>query len=249
MPNLLDLVLVLAFAVALPLWSHFVMWPRHVRAVDAGDRRARTRFYVRTLIEEWLLAAAALALMVAYRRPLSSLWLVAPSGWRLLLGVGLLVIYVALIFAQRAMVASPKALASLRAKLQPLRALIPHTRGEFRLFLPLAVTAVFCEELLFRGYLVWVLQGVMGLYPAAATSMVLFGLAHGYQGGKFGLRAFWVGVAIGSLALVTRSLLPGMALHAVIDLGSGWITYAAMRGGNEPRAAGQAASLIHPGEQ
>ena len=123
------------------------------------------------------------------------------------------------------------------------------TGAELRLFLPLAVTAGFCEELLFRGYLVWVLQGVIGLYPAAGVSMVLFGLAHGYQGGKFGLRAFWVGVAIGSVALVTRSLLPGMALHAVIDLGSGWITYAAMRGGNEPRAAGQAASLIHPGEQ
>jgi hypothetical protein len=34
---------------------------------------------------------------------------------------------------------------------------------------------------------------------------------------------------MGLLALVTGSLLPGMALHALIDLGSGWITYMAMR--------------------
>jgi hypothetical protein len=34
---------------------------------------------------------------------------------------------------------------------------------------------------------------------------------------------------MGLLALVTGSLLPGMVLHALIDLGSGWITYMAMR--------------------
>jgi membrane protease YdiL (CAAX protease family) len=46
---------------------------------------------------------------------------------------------------------------------------------------------------------------------------------------KFGVRAFYAGVGMGLLALVTGSLLPGMALHALIDLGSGWITYMAMR--------------------
>jgi membrane protease YdiL (CAAX protease family) len=247
MPNALDVLLVLAFAVLLPLYSHFTHWPRHVRSVEAGDPRARSRVYVRTLIEEWLLVAAAAGLMVANARPFSAIWLVPPSGWRLVLGVGLLATYVALILLQsRAIGANPKALTRLRAKLQPLRALIPHTPGELRLFVPLAITAGFCEEFLFRGYLVWVLQLVMGLYPAAVVSMVLFGLGHGYQGGKFGLRAFWVGVAIGVLALVTRSLLPGMALHAAIDLGSGWITYVAMSRGAEPGAAGPESASAPP---
>src|SRR4029077_13742463 len=123
----------------------------------------------------------------------------------------------------------------LRAKIQPLAALIPHTSGEYRLFVPLAVTAGICEEVLFRGYLIWVLQLVIGLIPAAIVSMVVFGLGHGYQGGKFGFRAAIAGVAMGVLALVTRSLLPGMLLHAAIDLGSGWITYAAMSRGEEPK--------------
>jgi membrane protease YdiL (CAAX protease family) len=113
--------------------------------------------------------------------------------------------------------------------LQPLRALVPHTAGEFRLFVPLSFTAGICEELLFRGYLVWVLQQWIGLWPAAAVSAVLFGLAHAYQGRQFGVRAFFAGVGMGLLALVTGSLLPGMVLHALIDLGSGWITYMAMR--------------------
>src|SRR5436190_14510866 len=118
--------------------------------------------------------------------------------------------------------------------MQPLRALIPHTRGEFRLFMPLAVTAGICVEFLFRGYLVWVLAAWIGVLPAAIASMVLFGLGHGYQGGKFGFRAFSVGVVLGVMALVTSSLLPGILLHAAIDLGSGWITYMAMSRGAEP---------------
>ena len=238
MPNVFDVLLVLVFAALLPMWSHFVIWPRHVRAVDAGDERARSRFYVRTMIEEWVPTVAAAVLCVIGRRSPDALWLAAPSGWRAWVGFAVPVLYVALVFVQaRAIAASPKGLTRLRERLQPLRALIPHTPGEVRVFMPLAVTAGICEEFLFRGYLVWVLAFWVGVIPAAIVSMVAFGLAHGYQGGKFGFRAFGAGVLMGVLALVTRSLLPGMLLHAVIDLGSGWVTYLAMRGGAEPAKA------------
>jgi membrane protease YdiL (CAAX protease family) len=210
--------------------------------VDAGDARARSRIYVRTLIEQWAIVLAAVALSVVGGRSFDSLWLSAPDGWRAWVGWALPLLYAALVLLQgRAIVASPATLAKLREKLQPLRALIPHTPGEYRLFVPLAVTAGICEEFLFRGYLVWVLASRLGVLLAAIASMVAFGLAHGYQGGKFGLRAFAVGVVLGVLALVTRSVLPGMVLHAAIDLGSGWITYVAMsRGATPPGEQGKA---------
>jgi len=237
MPNVWDVLVVVGFAVVLSMWSHFVSWPRHVRAVDAGDVHARSRVYLRTLIEQWGFALAALALSIANHRSPSDLWLAPPVGWHAWFGFGLPVAYVALALAQgRAVVASPKTLARLRDRIQPLRALIPHTPGEFRWFVPLAVTAGICEEFLFRGYLVWVLAFWMGVVPAAIVSMVVFGLAHGYQGGTFGLRAFGVGVALGILALVTRSVLPGMLVHGAIDLVSGWITYAAVSRGEESGA-------------
>ena len=244
-PNVLDVLVVVGFAVVLTMWSHFVSWPRHVRAVDSGDPHARSRIYLRTLIEQWAFALAALALSIAGHRSLSDLSLAPPVGWRAWVGFGLPVAYVALALVQsRALAASPKSLARLREKLQPLRALIPHTPAEFRLFVPLAVTAGICEEFLFRGYLVWVLAFWMGVIPAALVSMVVFGLAHGYQGGKFGFRAFAVGVALGILALVTRSVLPGMLVHAAIDLASGWITYAAMsRGEQSPAKAPESARM------
>jgi len=239
MPNVWDVLVVVGFAVVLSMWSHFVSWPRHVRAVDAGDAHARSRIYLRTLIEEWAFALAALGLSIANHRSLSDLWLAPPVGWRAWIGFALPIVYVALMLVQgRAIAASPKTLTRLRERIQPLRALVPHTSAEYRMFVPLAVTAGICEEFLFRGYLVWVLAFWMGVVPAAIVSMVVFGLAHGYQGGQFGLRAAGVGVALGILALVTRSVLPGMLVHAAIDLSSGWITYAAMSRGAQPSASG-----------
>ena len=237
MPGLLDLALIALFAAVWPLAEYFWLWPRHVRAVDAGDVNARSNAYMRTLIEEWLLAAAVIAVTLRAGRPLDELGLRMPEGWRLWLGVALPTVYGALVLTQgRVLARKPASLAKLRQKLQPLRALVPQTPGEYRRFVPLCFTAGICEELLFRGYLVWVLQAWIGLWAAAGVSMVVFGLAHAYQGRKFGVRAFYAGAAMGVLALVTRSLLPGMALHALIDLGSGWIMYMAMRERELPAA-------------
>jgi len=189
------------------------------------------------MLEQWALVVAALVVMLANRRSLGGLWLAPPVGWRNA-GFALALAYVALVVVQgRVIAAKPAALTKLRAKWHPLRALIPHTPGEFRLFALLSLTAGICEEFLFRGYLVWVLQAVMGLIPAAIVSMVAFGLAHGYQGGKFGFRAFMAGVVMGVLALATRSLLPSMLLHFMIDLGGGWVTYMAMSRGAGPTPA------------
>ena len=243
MPGWIDVALIVLFAAVWPLLEYFYLWPRHVRALDAGDSNARSRTYIRTLWEEWLLAAAVVAVMLQAGRPLSELFLRVPHGWRLWLGVALPVAYGLLILTQgRALAAKPASLAKLRERLKALRALIPHTAGEYRLFVPLSFTAGICEELLFRGYLVWVLQHWIGLWPAAGVSMVVFGLGHAYQGRQFGVRAFFAGVGMGLLALATGSLLPGMALHALIDLGSGWITYMAMREPEVTRSA-EAGSL------
>ena len=236
MPGMLDLALVVLFAAVWPLYTHFIEWPRHVRAVEAGDRNARTRIYARTIVQQWLLAAAGLALCLRLGRPLAGFGLRAPEGWRLVLGVALPLAYAVLMALQIPAIArSPATRAHLREKLAPLRPLLPHTPGEFRLFVPLAITAGICEEWLFRGYLVWVLQPWLGLPGAAALSMVLFGLAHGYQGGKFGTRAFAAGVGMGLFALATRSIVPGMALHALVDLGSGYVTHLALREGQSLR--------------
>jgi membrane protease YdiL (CAAX protease family) len=196
------------------------------------------------MFEEWGLAGAAVALTLGLGRPLGTLGLRAPHGWIFAVATCVTIAYAILVMVQaRQLAGSPGAQDRLRKRLEPLRGLIPHTLGEFRLFLLLSLTAGVCEELLFRGYLVWVLKTWIGLWGAAIVSMVVFGLGHAYQGAKHGVRAFLAGVALGLLALATGSILPGIVLHALIDMGSGWVTYIAMRNGDadEPRSQAGAA--------
>lgn len=241
MPGWLDVALVAVFAAVWPLAEYFVLWPRHLRAVEAGDPLARERAYTWTMWLHWPLAAAAIAVMLGLGRGLAPLGLPPPHGWALWLGFALPVVYGVMVMVQgRAIAGRPATLAKLRERLQPLRALIPHTAREFHLFVPLSFTAGICEELLFRGYLVWVLKAWLGLWPAAAVSMVLFGLGHAYQGWKFGVRAFFAGVVLGLLALATGSILPGMLLHALADLGSGWVSFMAMSAPAQDVEAGAA---------
>jgi len=229
-----DVALVLLFAAAWPLLDYFYTWPRHLRAVNGGDLGARTRAYVRMIFEQWGLVAVTVYVMLSAGRSLDVLWLRPPTGWRAGVGFALPLAYLALIVIQSAALAKkPDSLAKLRTRLRALRALIPHTPIEYGLFMGLSVTAGICEEFIFRGYLVWVLQHWLGLGGAAAASMVIFGLAHGYQGRAFAMRAFFAGVAMGLLALLTGSILPGMLLHALIDMGSGTVTYMANRSGGE----------------
>jgi sodium transport system permease protein len=82
----------------------------------------------------------------------------------------------------------------------------------FVVFLAFALTPAICEELLFRGLL---LSGLRKLGPVAAVviSALLFGLAHASVYRL--LPTAFLGVVIGLTRLRTRSILPGMIIHAL----------------------------------
>lgn len=99
-----------------------------------------------------------------------------------------------------------------------LRAILPRTSAETAVYLALAVTAGFCEELIFRGYLfrqftAWTRSMVAGLVLQA----IVFGLGHGYQGGRLMLVVTVYGLLFGGLAMWRRSLRPGMMAHGLQD--------------------------------
>lgn len=94
----------------------------------------------------------------------------------------------------------------------------PHTYLEAGLFVLLSVCAGLFEEIIFRGYL----QRQFGALGRNAivgivTSGVLFGLAHGYQGGRMMVVIAFYGIFFGILAHLRKSLRPGMMAHAFQD--------------------------------
>lgn len=229
MPNVWDYALALVFAVLWPLYTLLVEWPRHVRRVAAGEPDARVRIYRKILIQEWALTAVIVALTIGFHRSVAdALWLRMPAGWRVV-GFALPLAYGVLLLLQiPALARKPASLSRLRGRLEDLSPLIPTKPVEWSWFKPLAVTAGICEELIFRGYLVWILTPWLGVWGAAAVSTVIFGFGHSYQGIKFAPRAFGAGIGLQAIALLTGSILPGIVLHALIDLGSGYVTYLAM---------------------
>ena len=81
-----------------------------------------------------------------------------------------------------------------------------------------SLTAGFCEELIYRGYLQ---RQFTALTHSVAGGIVLqaiaFALSHGYQGWRFVLLIAVLAAMLGLLANWRRSLRPGMIAHALQD--------------------------------
>lgn len=97
--------------------------------------------------------------------------------------------------------------------------LIPQTaREKFWAVLILAPTAAFCEEFLFRGFLLTQLHDWLhSLVWAWALSSVAFGLAHCYQGWSGMTRAALLGALLAFSVVRTGTLYPAMLAHWMID--------------------------------
>jgi membrane protease YdiL (CAAX protease family) len=105
--------------------------------------------------------------------------------------------------------------------------ILPATVREARVFTGVAITAGICEEVLYRGYLLWYLQSLGLGRGAVVVAIVAFGLAHAYQGIRgIGGTGVTGAVAMG-LYLLTGSLVAPIVLHATVDLANGLMMYRA----------------------
>ena len=96
--------------------------------------------------------------------------------------------------------------------------LLPRTTVEMISFVGLSVTAGFCEEFLFRGYLQRQFLAWSGrVEVAVALQALVFGIGHFYQGWKGALTITLYGAMFGILAVMRKSLRPGMIQHAMQD--------------------------------
>jgi hypothetical protein len=106
----------------------------------------------------------------------------------------------------------------------------------------LSISAGFCEELIFRGYLIWIFQPLLGMWGAAALSVVVFALGHGYEGVKNVLIVGIVGCALTAVVILFGSLWPAIVIHALVDLQQGLAAWLILRAGTTAQA-GQSVNL------
>lgn len=108
------------------------------------------------------------------------------------------------------------------AALKAVRLLAPRTGAEMVVWFLVSVTAGITEEFLFRGYLQrQFLALTKSPHAAVVLQAIVFGSVHMYQGWKGAVGITFYGALFGILALMRRSLRPGMMQHATQDTISG----------------------------
>jgi uncharacterized protein len=231
-PTPIDLAFSLCFAVVVTWYETKIYFPRFRARLASGDPDARGRAYRRTMIGQWAIAAIALVIWRWYDRPWALLGLVPSTSPRMAAigGGAVLAIAVFAAFQIRAVLRTPPAqLASLEPKLGGVAFLLPHSPSEARWFIGLACTAGVCEELLYRGYLLWVLGAYMNLPAAVAINVLLFAAGHSYQGVTGALKAGTAGLVLALIVVGSGWVVPAMIVHAVLDIAGGVVGFAVLR--------------------
>lgn len=243
MPNLGDHSLLALIAVVWPVYF-MLDWYRRLRPeLETGRADSRLRFYRRSMIELWLLTPLVLSWWFWSGRTAGDIGIGVPGGWAFWVGAVVVAALSAALGYQLAVVRGSAVMqAAVRKQLQGVPALIlPHDKLERRMWIALSLTAGFCEELLYRGFLMWYVMTWLPGAAAVPVSAALFGMAHLYLGWGTGvLRASALGVVFGATYLITGSLWVPMALHAALDVTSGLTGGVALGEGTSVTSEGSA---------
>ena len=232
MPTVLDHVLVGLITLVLPLHDLLFWFPRLARAPSARAGRARIHAYRESIIVEWGLVALTALLWLHYQRLWPELGFSMPGGWRFWTAAGAAAAFAGFSLWQRQKLVNdddPEVREAVLNQIESLRPLLPHTERELTHFGAIAITAGICEEILYRGFLIWYLSLLVPMVAAVLVASLLFGFAHAYQGTRGVLQTGVVGLALGLLYVFSGSLWIPMLLHAFVDLNSGLLAHEFLR--------------------
>ena len=211
-----------AALLVIPIIEWRWMWPRFLARLASREARIRLRFYRAAILQTWLLTLCLLVFWIAQGRPWSRLLLGHPPFLRLAGGLAVAVLLAGFLRWQRERtLAHPEAIERARRALACAAPLLPHTRAERKVFWIVSATAGICEEVLFRGFLIWYLAVWIGPIAAIVLSSLIFGAGHIYLGLAQTPRAALAGLIFACLAFASASLWPAILLHAALDWNSG----------------------------
>jgi membrane protease YdiL (CAAX protease family) len=183
---------------------------------------SRLSSYLTVLAEEWF---PVLLIWLACRRGGLSIGALVSGRWHTVggffkdlgLAVGFLVVAIPLVGVLMNLLGGNAE--------STLGHITPRTGFELLVWLGLAATGGFCEELVFRGYLTRQFSAWTGSRAFAVVLQgVAFGLAHGYYR-KLMVVVMVQGWLLGLLASWRKSLRPGMLAHGLQDSIGGVVAF------------------------
>ncbi|MEU6412583.1 CPBP family intramembrane glutamic endopeptidase [Microbispora sp. NPDC046933] len=217
-PGLLLTVALTAYLAFVAPWLGKRQYDRLARR-RAHDPRALVHAYRLWIAEEWIwVGVTALILVLSPGLDPADLGFAMPGHLDQVAGavVGMTCAIVIGTLLLRRLARSGRAVPGQSAVTE----LLPRTAAERWHGLAMAVTAGVCEEIVYRGLLIALGVGVLGLSTAAAAALALavFVAGHFYQGWKGMIVVTLLGLWLTSVYLSTGSLLLPIVAHVLIDV-------------------------------
>ncbi|HEY1837616.1 MAG TPA: CPBP family intramembrane glutamic endopeptidase [Rhizomicrobium sp.] len=100
---------------------------------------------------------------------------------------------------------------------------------DFAIFVPLALLIGCGTEILFRGFLFWAFDPVLGWAGAVAIMALAYGLGHGFRDWRAALGSLVSAILFALAYALTRSLWWLMLFHTFVALSAAWSGYRAAR--------------------
>ena len=211
--------------IVLPLVGNW-KFRRLQRDIAAGNPVARGRMYGKTATMQWSMLTLTVGHWFWRDRSAADLGLLIESGWRFWTGFAVCCVFSTLFVMQAKIIrGNVGAQRHVRKTTRNLAAIAPGDQRELRLFYGLSVTAGVCEEILYRGYMIWYIQQTLPLWLSLIVAAVFFGFGHAYQGMGGIAKTFAVGLVTGGLYVLMRTVWGVVLLHAVVDMTSGFVLH------------------------
>ena len=228
--DLYDHLVVIIFSGLYPAYDFFYSIPKFKKYLSLNKPGIRKKEYQKSISWIWILSILVIIIWRYNDRDFVDLGLDFSLGWQIWLSS--LIIVIALtyfIYLYRTIKRDAEQKFSLSAKMKNHEGSenLPHNKQEFGWFILVAISAGICEELLYRGFLIWYFNVFSSTAIAVVSSTILFGIAHLFQGWKGGLQASFAGLILAFIYLLTGSLWIPIALHIIGDLYSGLIGWLA----------------------
>lgn len=215
-----DLAIASIAVVVLPALS---AWNGKLLVRAGGEYRPLAGRYWRVIFRSGAMIVFVVIAWLRLERPFSALGLELPIGIRGLIGFGIDVVLAAnilyVILFRRLSAAEFDSVRQRFRRMQGDR-ILPQSRREHFLFIATAIIGSSCEELVYRGFLIWFFSSIAGLAGAVLISSIAFGLAHAYLGRLAMLRTGGVGVVLGIAYVLSSSLWWLMLGHILLNLNS-----------------------------
>lgn len=151
----------------------------------------------------------------AKHRPITDLGLGAPADPPALVGLG---VAFALIAGLGVSSLLSKASAEDDPKAAVMLRILPQARGEWPSFIAFCLTVGVAWEVLYRGYLLWVLSPMVGPAAAVAIAALAYGLAHGVKDFKRVAASLLAAALFTTAYAVTQNLWWLILIHTGLPL-------------------------------